>query len=69
MSVNAPIAASHKKYLAEKYTDLASSGSDDAAIQSQLDANLSGIVLYDQIDCDHSGSISRKEVSVARSTQ
>ena len=61
VSISLPLNKAHRDTLGEKYKAM-SSEMDDQEIQNKLDLELPSIVLFDQIDCDHSGLVSKLEV-------
>ena len=58
----APLAVATQEILTKKYEELKAGGKDDDAINAELAASMSGIIVFSQVDCDHSGSISKKEL-------
>jgi len=62
VSIDVPLSQAHRAQLESKYNSLASAGISPRSIQSKYIDAKPGIVLYNQIDCDHSGTVSRKEL-------
>lgn len=58
-----PLPASTQALLNTKYEALKASGKDDDAINAEMTAALPAVIVFSQIDCDHSGAISRKELT------
>ena len=62
VSIPVALSSAQKEILEGKYQLYQSRGCDDAELEGMLAKRLPGIVLFDQIDADHSGSISRAEL-------
>ena len=62
VSLAIPIGQNNQKMLAEKYKVKHEAGMSDEDIEAELKASLPSIVLFDQIDCDHSGEVTKKEL-------
>jgi len=56
------LSVTQQEALKARYAQMSGEGKDDEALSAELAANLSGIVLFDQIDCDHSGKVTKKEL-------
>ena len=57
-----PLSSTAQDTLKSKYAALSGEGKDDGAISQSLADSLPGIIIFDQIDCDHTGSVSKKEL-------
>ena len=57
-----PLAVATQELLKKKYEALKAEGKDDDSISAELAASTPGIIVFSQIDCDHNGSISKKEL-------
>ena len=57
-----PLSVNLQDTLKEKYVKLSQEGKDDVGLSTYLDEKLPGLIVFDQVDCDHSGKISRKEL-------
>lgn len=62
-----PLASVHKKYLAERYAELSApppnpQHKSDTELGELLQKSLPGIIVFNQIDADHSGSVSLEEL-------
>ena len=57
-----PLAVATQELLKKKYESLKAEGKDDDSISAELAASTPGIIVFSQIDCDHNGSISKKEL-------
>lgn len=63
VSLPMPVSEVQKDILTQKYNLYSKErGCDDAELESMLGKKLHGIVVFDQIDADHSGSVSRAEL-------
>eukprot|EP00520_Triparma_pacifica_P001718 CAMPEP_0118636174 /NCGR_PEP_ID=MMETSP0785-20121206/2473_1 /TAXON_ID=91992 /ORGANISM="Bolidomonas pacifica, Strain CCMP 1866" /LENGTH=313 /DNA_ID=CAMNT_0006527265 /DNA_START=1 /DNA_END=939 /DNA_ORIENTATION=- len=62
VSLSTPISGNNQKILAEKYKVKSEAGMDDESINRELSEALPSIILFNQVDCDHSGSVSLKEL-------
>ena len=62
VSVPVALSSAQREILEGKYQLYQSRGCDDAEIQGLLAKRLPGIVLFDQIDSHHTGTISRSEL-------
>ena len=57
-----PLSSTAQDTLKSKYAALSGEGKDDGTISQSLTDSLPGIIIFDQIDCDHTGSVSKKEL-------
>ena len=62
ISLNTPVSPSTTELLGAQYKTLVDSGLDEAAISAKLAESLGGVIVFDQVDCDHSGKVTKKEL-------
>lgn len=57
-----PLSAAQKAQLEAEYTKGKEAGKSDEELQVALAAALPAVIVFNQIDCDHSGSVSMREL-------
>jgi len=57
-----PLSAHQIKNLQAQYEKRKAEGKDDEAMSAELQIALPAIIVFNQIDCDHDGTLSRREI-------
>ena len=58
-----PLSEAQKAQLTEMYEKGKAAGKDDETLSKELEAGLPAVIVFNQIDCDHTGSVSKKELN------
>ena len=58
-----PLSESQKQQLQEMYEKGKAAGKSDEDLTAELAGGLPAVIVFNQVDCDHTGSISKKELN------
>jgi len=62
VSVNVPLSSTQLAHLNSEYTKRSGEGKDDDTLKTELNESIASIIVFNQIDCDHDGTLSAREI-------